>query len=258
MKHTCYVLLILASSATLLAQSPPASPPKSSSSGTRDARPAHTSASASSVLPELNRLQTFASQSAQELADLHIDKWKANSAAKSAAQVNADSAHRNLTAALPGLIEAARAAPEDVNAEFKLYRNVIALYEVIGSVTEATRIFGQKDQYEALAAQLQTLRSVRRNLGEALEDLTASAENELQQMRLEIKNQQLQLATAEAAAAAARKELMMAQAEPPPKPTAKKKSVAKKPATAATGSTSNAAGSSAAGQTSSASNTPKP
>jgi len=249
MKLALYVLLLIALCAAIWAQSPQASPANSA-----DNAPTGNSAS---LTADLERLQNFASESAQEIAALHIDKWKANGAAKNAAQSNAESLRRNLTAALPGLIEAARATPNDVNAQFKLYRDVNALYDVFDAVTESTRVFGQKGQYENLSAQLRTLSSVRRNLGANLEDLTASTQFELKQLRAELKNQQQKLELAEAATAEARKQVVLAQAELEKKPAPKKRSAPKKPAAPTSNANSSPSAANAAPQTSAASNTPK-
>ena len=78
----------------------------------------------SSFVPDLDRLQAAASQTAIDIGHLRIDKWKADGESKQQAQSNADSIQRNLTSALPELIDAARAAPQDLTAEFKLYRNL--------------------------------------------------------------------------------------------------------------------------------------
>jgi hypothetical protein len=246
MKPAC-VLLSVVLSATLSAQSSPPSP--------ADSADKSVAASSGAASGDLGRLQAFASQSAQLIAALHIEKWKVNGAARSTAQANADSLHRNLTDVLPGLIESARANPTDVNAQFKLYRDVNALYEVLDGVTESSRIFGQKGQYESLSAQLRTLGSVRRNLGEGLEDLTASTQSELQQLRAEHKNDQQKLAMAEAATAEARKQVILAQAELEKKPAPRKKSAAKKPA--ATTSSASSSPVSASAQPQAAANPPK-
>ena len=198
------------------------------------------STSMKSIASDLDKLQATASQAAQDIGNLRIEKWKANPNAKSAALVDADSVKRNLTDALPGLIDAARATPEDMNAEFKLYRDLNALYDVFGTVTEAARVFGQRGEYDALSQQFQVIGSVRRRLGESLEQLTASTQGELNQMRLQIKDQQEQLAEAKAAAAEARKDVMMAQSAPPAKPAAQKKTVTKKPAARSNGANPNA------------------
>lgn len=256
MKFAHQVLVLLATSAILAGQTPPSSQPNPAAIGGNQGEAA--TAPPPAIVAELDRLQGFATRAAQDIAGLRIESWKTNSAAKSAAQANADAVHRNLTAALPGLIEAARAAPDDVNAEFKLYRNVIALYDPFDSLTDSTRILGQKSQYEEMAAQLKVLGSVRRNLGEQLEELTALTQSQLNQMRHQIKDQEKQLATAKAEASEAREQVMLAQAELAKKAAAaKKKSATKKAAPAPSGSNSSSTGANGNGQAQSATSTPK-
>jgi hypothetical protein len=234
MKIGLSLLLLLLAATWVLSQAPQAAPPA----------------------PSLERLQTVASEAPAVIGRLHVEKWKANSEARSAARADADSLQRNLTSALPGLIEAARSSPEDVNAQFKLYRNLNALYDVFGTLTEATRVFGQRSDYEALSQQLQVIGVTRRKLGETLEELTASTQNQLKQMRVQIKTQQEQLTAAQAAVAEARREVELAQAEPPKKPAPKKKAVAKKPAAASSSSNANSPSPSSNGQA--ATGTPSP
>ena len=240
-----FVFLFFAS-ASMLSQTPEAS---SANSNTSPARAVDTPAS--TITPDLDRLQTVASQAAIGIRELHIEKWKAGSAAKSAAQSDADSVQRNLTSALPGLIDTVRSSPDDVNAQFKLYRNLNALYDVFNTLTEATRVFGQKSEYATLAQQLQAIGSTRRKLGESLEQLTATTQNQLNQMRIQIKAQQEQLA----AAAAPPKQIAVAQTEQPKKAPSKKKAASKKPPPAA--SSANPSGSSSSGQTTAGTTVPK-
>src|ERR1035437_1928327 len=105
-----YIFLV---GATALAQTPANGPGAS-------AGPGHVqsvgSASTVSVSADLDRLQDAASQATLDLGRLRIDKWKADGESKRQAQANADSAQRNLTSALPGLIDAVRSAPQDLSA----------------------------------------------------------------------------------------------------------------------------------------------
>lgn len=254
MKIGFSVLLPFLASAWMLSQTPEAPPANSVNIGGRPVNVG--SDSRAPILSGLDKLEGVASQISVEVGRLRIDKWKASSGAKSTAQADADSVQRNLTSALPGLIGAVRSAPEDVNAEFKLYRNVIALYDVVSALTETARTFGPKGDYVALAQQTQVLNSVRRGLGDSLEQLTATTQQELNQMRIQIKSQQEQLAAA-AAAAATPKEVVVAQPEPPKKAPPKKKAVAKKSATAGSGSNSNSSGSNSSSQTGLGTTAPK-
>jgi len=153
-------------------------------------------ASTTPVLADLDRLQAAASQANLDLGHMRIEKWKADSNSKQQAQGNADSVQRNLTTALPGLIANVRSAPQDVTSEFKLYRNLNVLYDVFVSLTESAGAFGPRNDYEALAQQLSVIDSVRRNLGDELEKLTASTQLELNQLRAQVRTLKQQAAAA--------------------------------------------------------------
>jgi hypothetical protein len=221
------LLYLFLAGATALAQTP--------ANGTgASAGPGHAqsvgSASTVSVSADLDRLQATASRATLDLGHLRIDKWKADGESKRQAQANADSVQRNLTSALPGLIDAVRSAPQDLSAEFKLYRNLNALYDVFISLTESAGAFGPKSDYEALTQQLETIDSVRRNLGDAVEHLTSSTQSELTQLRAKVRTYQ------QAAAAAPPKKVVVDDTEPPKKTVHKKK----KPAASSSGSPSDA------------------
>ena len=78
-----------------------------------------------------------------------------------------DSIQRNLQNALPEMIGQLRNAPEDLPATFKLYRNLDALYDVLGSVVESTGAFGSKDDFQALANDLSSFEGTRKQIGGA-------------------------------------------------------------------------------------------
>jgi len=129
-----------------------------------------------------------ASQSAQaDLSKLRIEKWKMDSNYKKQVVGNTDSVKRNLQSALPELITQLRNSPEDLSATFKLYRNLDALYDVLGSIAESAGAFGSKDEFQALSNDLNAIERNRRSLGERLENLSASKETELSQLRNQIK-----------------------------------------------------------------------
>ena len=230
--------------ATALSQTPANGP--STSAG--EHAPSVSSAPVSSVLPDLDKLRAAASQATLDLGHLRIDKWKADANSKQQAQANADSIQRNLTSALPVLIDAVRSAPQDLNAEFKLYRNLNALYDVFASLTEVTGAFGPKGDYEALAQQLETFDSVRRNLGDALEQLTSSTQSEVVQLRTQVRAYQ------QAAAAAPPKKVVVDDTQPAKRTVHKKK----KPAASSGSSPSPASDAKSKDSTGAASSAPKP
>lgn len=116
--------------------------------------------------------QTAYSTTAQ-LQALRIDKWKTESSQKAQSQQNAESVIRNLTAALPGMVTAVRTAPNSMAANFKLYRNVSALYDVLLPLTESAGAFGPKGEFQALGEQLQRWDEIRRAHADYLERLAA-------------------------------------------------------------------------------------
>ncbi|HEY1730533.1 MAG TPA: hypothetical protein VGG15_02240 [Terriglobales bacterium] len=201
--------------------------------------PVVNSAASASMSSDLDRLQAAASQANLDIAHMRIEKWKADSGSKQQAQGNADSLQRNLTSALPGLITSLRAAPQDLTAGFKLYRNLNALYDVLSSFTEAAGAFGPKNEYEALAQQLDVVDSVRRDLGDNLEALTASTETEMNQLR-----NQVRLLQQAAVPPAPAKKVVVDNSEPAKKPVTHKKKTAATSGTPAQPGTSNPAGTS--------------
>ena len=204
------------------------------SSGLAQAAPASSPAAGSvsmtSILPDLDRLQAAGTEINRDLGLIRIDKWKVDSNSKQQAQTNADSVRRNLTTALPGLIDNVRAAPQDLTAEFKLYRNLNALYDVLASLTESTGAFGARNDYDALAQQLGVIDSVRHNLGNALEGLTASTQSEVNQLRTQVRT----LQQAAAVAPPPPKKVVVDDTEPVKKTSHKKKAATKAPAGTAT------------------------
>jgi len=209
MKSGWPLLCLLLAAAPLAAQfaAPTATSPKVESPST------------TATLSDLDRLQTAASQAALDIGHLRIEKWKVDGEVKRQAQSNADSVQRNLTSALPGLIAAVRASPQDLNAEFKLYRNLNAVYDVLGTLTESVGAFGPRSDYEALAQSFQVIGSVRHNLGDALEQLTVSTQAELTRLRDQVRAQH----NVTAAPAAPPKKVVVDDTEPAQKAVRKKK-----------------------------------
>ena len=175
---------------------------------------------------ELNVILTQVEQTSQsaqvDLARLRVERWKADSGFKRQAQANVDSLMRNMKAALPEVIAQLRAAPEDLSATFKLYRNLDALYDVLGPVVESTGAFASRDEYDSLTSDLGGFEKARRSLAERLEILSSAKEAELTRLRTELR-------AAQAVSPAPPKKIVVDDNEPPKKPA--KKKTAPKPAT---------------------------
>ena len=184
-------------------------------------------ASVTQVNGLLAQLEATSKSTQDDLTKLRIERWKTDGSSKRQALGNVESIQRNLQNALPEMIKQVRSAPEDVPATFKLYRNLDALYDVLGSVAEAAGAFGPKDDFQALANDLTSFEGTRKQIAERLENLAASKEQEIVRLRAELK-------TAQAAIPAEppKKTVVDDTAPAPPKkPVVKKKPVAKKPAT---------------------------
>ena len=184
-----------------------------------------------SSVSQLNALLSQLEQAAQmttvDLAKMRIERWKTDSGTKRQTQANVESVERNLQNALPEIINQLRASPEDLTATFKLYRNLDALYDVLGSLVESAGAFGSKDEFQSLSNDLTAIERARRSLADRLENLTAAKEAELNRLRAQMK--------AQAPATTSPKKVVVDDTEPPKKPAAKKKpKTTKPPATPAT------------------------
>ena len=188
-------------------------------------------ASVSQLNGLLAQLEAASNATQSDLGKLRIERWKADGSSKKQALGNVDSIQRNLQKALPEIIGQLRNAPEDMSATFKLYRNLDALYDVLGSVVESTGAFGSKDDLQALSNDLSSFEGTRKQIAERLENLATSKEQEIVRLRSDLK-------TAQAAIPAPPPtKTVVDDTEPPKKPTVKKKPAAKKPAATTTPAT---------------------
>jgi hypothetical protein len=173
----------------------------------------------------LAQLDASAKNTQADLVKLHIERWKTDGTYKKQALTNVDSIQRNLQGALPEIMAQLRSAPEDLGATFKVYRNLDALYDVLGSVVESTGAFGSKDDFQALSNDLNQFEGARKQLASRMEGLSSSKEAEIVRLRTELK-------TAQAAAPSEPpKKVVVDDTQPAKKPVAKKP--APKPKTAA-------------------------
>src|SRR6201997_1361875 len=144
----------------------------------------------------LGQLETASQKTQSDLVKLRIERWKADSKYKKQALGNVDSIQRNLQSALPEMITQLRSAPEDLSASFKLYRNLDALYDVLGNVTEDAGAFGSKDDVQALSNDLNAFEGTRKQLGERIENLSSTKESELTRLRTQLKTLQAEVEAA--------------------------------------------------------------
>jgi hypothetical protein len=174
----------------------------------------------------LEALEATSKTTQGDLVRLRIEHWKTDNASKRQALSNVDSIQRNLQGALPAILAQLRTTPEDVPATFKLYRNLDALYDVLGSVVEGTGAFGSKDDLQSLSNDLTSFEGTRKQIAERIESLAAGKEAEIVRLRADLK-------TAQAAIPATPPKITVVDDNPPAKkPAVKKKAPAKAPTTA--------------------------
>jgi len=183
---------------------------------------------------ELNGLLAGLEQASQttqtDLGRLRVEKWKMESGYKKETLGNVDSVKRNLQSALPEIMTQLRNSPEDLGASFKLYRNLDALYDVLGSVAESAGAFGSKDEFQSLSNDLNSFERSRRAFADRMENLSNAKEAELAQLRTQVKTLQ-----AAATPPPAPKKIIVDD-NAPPKPAPKKKKPVPKPPSASNSS----------------------
>jgi hypothetical protein len=171
----------------------------------------------------LSQLQQTTQNMQSDLGNTRIEKWKTDGATKRQTLANVESIKRNLQSALPETIAQLNNAPEDLEASFKLYRNLVVLYDYFGSVVNMAGALGSKDEFQSLDNDLTGLESARREFAVRMQKLAASKEAELTRLRAQIK-------ALTAAPPPPPKKTVVDDTEPPKKP-AKKKVTKPKPKT---------------------------
>ena len=172
----------------------------------------------------LAQLEASSKATQADLTKLRIERWKTDGGSKKRSLGDVDSVQRNLQNALPEMIEKLRNAPEDLPATFRLYRNLDALYDVMGSVVESAGAFGSKDDFQTLANDLSGFEGTRKQIAGRMESLASSKEQEIVRLRSDLKTAQAAIPVAPP------KKTVVDDNEPPKKLAVKKKPAAKKPA----------------------------
>jgi len=167
--------------------------------------------------PLLAQIQSAARTTTADVSLLNIRKWKVANDVKSDAETKAEAIQRNLVVALPTIVAQVQASPNDFPANFKLYRNLGVLYDVMSSLAESAGAFGSKNEFEPLATDLNRLDQARRALGDRLESLARAKDAEIARLQDQVK------ATRTAASAQPKKIIVDEDEKKPGKKTTRKK-----------------------------------
>ncbi len=144
---------------------------------------ADNTSSALALRESLITVQAMAQKSDADLSRLRIDKWKTDSQIRKQSEANATSIRRNLTNAIPDLLLRVQAEPNSLIANFRLYRNLNALYDSFSSLTESAGAFGPQEQYSSLATDLTQLDQLRHQFAERVDQLAGASDAELARLR---------------------------------------------------------------------------
>jgi hypothetical protein len=229
-KRSWYFCVLAAATLALPVAAQVGAPASRSAASARPvASPTAPVAGPGNVSPLLAQVQAAARTTTADVSLLNIRKWKVANDTKNDAQTKAESIQRNLTLAMPTILSQVQASPNDFAANFKLYRNLDALYDVLSSLAESVGAFGSKNEFDPLAADLNRIDQARRALGDRLEALASAKDAEIVRLQGQVK-------TAKTATSAQPKKVIVDDDDKKPV----KKIVKKKPpaATAAQGSPS--------------------
>jgi hypothetical protein len=134
----------------------------------------------------LQQIQASSSKSNADVARLRIDKWKIDATGRQQAQATAESIRRNLSNAVPDLIQQLQSSPASLIANFRLYRNLNALYDTFSSLVESAGAFGAREQYDSLADDISQLDHLRHQMAERIDLLAGTDDAELARLRAKV------------------------------------------------------------------------
>jgi hypothetical protein len=175
--------LVLLAAFSLVPLSTAATSQTSGPQGSAASAPAANAAPDLALRELLVQVQATAQKSNEDVARMRVDKWKTDANSKHQAEASVDSIRRNLVNAVPDLLQRIQASPSSLNANFRLYRNLNALYDKFSALTESAGAFGPTEQFTPLAADLAQLDQVRHQIAERVDQMTDANDAELTRLR---------------------------------------------------------------------------
>ena len=133
--------------------------------------------------PPTEALRPVMVQISQTLANVNVPRWKAPAEVKGTAQQDMDSIVRDLNSTLPPLLDQAAASPGSITANFAVYRNIDALYDVLLRVSQTATLSGAQNDAVGLQGALDNLQNARKQLGNSLTSLATAHDQELVKLR---------------------------------------------------------------------------
>ena len=124
----------------------------------------------------LQQIQQSTGSANLNIAKLRIEKWKTDSEQKKQMQQIANSLQKNISNAMPGLINDVQSSKGGALSTFKLYDNINVLYEFLSGLADAAGAVGKREEYEPLAADAAAIDTARRNLSTYVEQAVGRLE----------------------------------------------------------------------------------
>jgi hypothetical protein len=133
------------------------------------------------LAPDLNgivlQVQQATSSANVNIGKLRIEKWKTDTGQKQQLQQIADSLQKNITNAMPGLINDVSGSKGSALTSFKLYHNLNVLYEFLSGLADAAGSLGRREEYEPLATDAAAIDTARQNLSTYIEQTVGKLES---------------------------------------------------------------------------------
>lgn len=113
------------------------------------------------------------------ISSVDIDHWKLSRPMKNDVDGDADSIRQDISGALPGLLDQAKASPAELAPQWAVVRNVDALYDVLVRVTTVASLTGSHADANLLAQAESHLADARKNLTAQLVASASSQDKEV-------------------------------------------------------------------------------
>lgn len=121
-------------------------------------------------------IQKAAGSANTDIGRLRIEKWKTDADQKKQLQQIANSLQKNITNAVPGLINDVQTSKGGALSTFKLYDNINVLYEFLSGLADAAGAMGKREEYEPLAADAAAIDTARQKLSAYVEQVVGRLE----------------------------------------------------------------------------------
>lgn len=119
-----------------------------------------------------------------DMAAVRSDRWRAKSELREQFNTDYASIRRNLTEAVPGLVDKVEQAPQDLGAAFRLYRDVEAVYAVAQRSSDLVTKYGSAEQAGAVDSGLQQVHWSLESLADFIQTTGSTQSEELQRLRV--------------------------------------------------------------------------